>query len=113
MTYSANLYIWMYIYLCMKSTRKSAFKKMKTSISNKRNRIKLDPNNALFYRKKGYVLDELERFEEAILACEQAIQLDPNHAVAYANKDVAFENLNLDREAQKAYARARDLGWED
>jgi len=53
----------------------------------------LDPNSALAHNKKGAVLEELGRYEEAIEACEQAIRLDPNNAQAHDGKDVALKEL--------------------
>ena len=60
---------------------------------------------------EGNSLYELKRYKEAITAYEQAIRLDPNDAWAYNNKGLALEQLGKKREAQQAYTRAKQLGY--
>ena len=55
--------------------------------------LDLNPNYVEAYRSKGYALYSLERYEEAIEACEQAIRLNPNDAGAYINKSYALYSL--------------------
>jgi Flp pilus assembly protein TadD len=57
--------------------------------------------------------DELKRYEKALTAYEQAIRLDPNSARAYHEKGVVLEALGMEKEAQKAHQRARELGYRD
>src|SRR5207302_782 len=54
----------------------------------------------------------LKRYEEALAAYEQALRLDPNFTFAYYNKGLALEQLKRTKEAQEAYARARQLGYQ-
>jgi len=51
------------------------------------------PNSAAAYYNKSAVLNGLERYDDALLACGQAIRLDPENAAAYTNKDVTLINL--------------------
>ncbi len=61
--------------------------------------------------EEGNALDDLKRYEEALAAYEQALRLDPNFAFAYYNKGVTLERLGRKREAQQAYERARQHGY--
>lgn len=46
-----------------------------------------DPSNARLYNAKGMALNDLQRFDEAEDAWEEALRLDPNLRVAQANLD--------------------------
>lgn len=74
--------------------------------------IRLDPNLATAYSSKGVVLNELKRYEDALVAYEQVIRLDPNGALAYYHKSLTLDQLGRKAEAQQAYALARQLGYE-
>jgi|SRR5215471_14163822 len=71
--------------------------------------LRLDPNYALVYSYKGYILNILKRYQETLAACEQAIRLDPNDAPAYNNKGVALFELKRYQEALEAYDQAIHL----
>jgi len=73
--------------------------------------IRIDPNNALAYSNKGYILYELKMYEEALAAYDQVIRLDPNYAFVYHNKGNALYGLNRKEEAQQAYEKDRQLGY--
>jgi tetratricopeptide (TPR) repeat protein len=57
--------------------------------------IRLDPNFAAAYNRKGYALIELKHYEEALVAFEQAIRLDPNFAAAYNGKSYVLIELKI------------------
>ena len=61
--------------------------------------------------KEGIALNELKRYEEAIVAYDQAIRLDPNYARAYINKGLALDQLGRGQEAQQAREKAKQLGY--
>jgi Flp pilus assembly protein TadD len=73
--------------------------------------ISLDPNYAPAYNNKGWAFNRMKRYQDGLAACEQAIILDPNLAVAYQNKGKALTGLDRKAEAQKAYEKARQLGY--
>jgi tetratricopeptide (TPR) repeat protein len=75
--------------------------------------IRLDPNDALTYRRKGNALYGLKRYEEALAAYEQAIHLDPNLAATYYNKGIALRNLKRYEEALTALEQAIHLDPSD
>jgi tetratricopeptide (TPR) repeat protein len=62
--------------------------------------------------KDGVALGRLKRYEEALAVFEQAIRLDPNYPLAYASKGYALEHLGRNKDAQQAFERARQLGYD-
>ena len=60
-------------------------------------------------KKAGSIYLNKKRYQEALLAYEQAIQLDPNDAVLYNGKGLALSNLNRYGEALVAYEQAVQL----
>jgi serine/threonine protein kinase len=59
--------------------------------------------------EEGYALLNLKRYEEALVAYEQAIRLDPNYASAYHKKGEALYTLKRYEEALVAYEQALRL----
>lgn len=51
-----------------------------------------------------------KRYEEALVAYEQAIGLDPDFADAYYGKVIALQNVGRHEEARYAFDEARRLG---
>jgi tetratricopeptide (TPR) repeat protein len=68
-----------------------------------------DPNDTASYQNKGDVLADRGKYEEALLAYEQALQLDPGKAMIYNNKGVALADLGKYEEALVAYEQALQL----
>lgn len=66
----------------------------------------LNPNSAIFHCKRGNLLYDRKRDEEALQAYEQAIQFDPNLAEAYKGKGNTLFYLNHYEEALAAYEQA-------
>jgi tetratricopeptide (TPR) repeat protein len=64
--------------------------------------IKLEPKNALAWKKKGTALGLLSRHFEALEAFERATQLDPNDVTAWHNKGIALRKLGRIKEAKEA-----------
>ena len=73
--------------------------------------IKLDPNVAQAHNSKGVVLLASERYTEALAAFQHAIKLNPYLAEAYHNIGETLSKLGLTRQAQEAFARAKQLGY--
>jgi tetratricopeptide (TPR) repeat protein len=86
-------------------------KRYKEALTAYEQAIRLDPNDAYAYTKKGNALYNLKQYEEALTAYEQAIRLDPNDAYAYTNKGSVLERLGRNKDAQQAFERARQLGY--
>src|SRR6266699_665483 len=58
---------------------------------------------------EGNALHSLQRYQEALVAYEQAIRLDPNYARAYNGKGNALSGLQRYQEALTAYEQAIHL----
>lgn len=71
--------------------------------------IQADPNDPVAYRRKGYILNQLQRFEEALTALREAIRLDPSYAHSYVAQGEALSGLRRYQEALAAYQRALEL----
>lgn len=61
--------------------------------------------------EEGEKLLMLHRYEEGLRAYEEAIRLDPNLALAYYCKGLVLRNLGRDDEAQRAFEKAKQLGY--
>ncbi len=61
----------------------------------------------------GKALAQLERYEEALNAYHEALDLDPDYAAAYYEISDALVLLGRTIEAQVAYTRAMQLGYEE
>ena len=70
--------------------------------------VSLKTSEKLF--EEGEKLFDLKRYEEALVAYDQAIRLDPNLAFAY-NKGDVLDALKRPKEAKHAYEKARELGY--
>ena len=68
--------------------------------------IELNSNDAIAYHSKGWLLNDLKRHEEALLACEKALQLDPNYALAYHTKGFALLKLKRYEDALADFEQA-------
>jgi tetratricopeptide (TPR) repeat protein len=69
--------------------------------------IRLDPEYAQPYKKKGEILKSQGKYKDALPPYEQAIRLDPAYANAHVGKGSALYHIgNRDKEALAAYERA-------
>jgi tetratricopeptide (TPR) repeat protein len=68
---------------------------------------------AVAYAGLGNVLAKLERYEEAIAAYEKAIELDPTVTFNFDDLLQSYLVLGRKEEANQAYARAKQLGYEE
>ena len=58
---------------------------------------------------KAIVLDELERYEEAVACYDEAIKLKPEYLVALYSKGDSLRKWGRDEEAEQCLAKAREL----
>jgi len=75
--------------------------------------IKLDPEYAKAWQKKGAILNDRGRYKEAVKCFDKVISLKSRSAEAWNNKGIALEALGRESEAEKAFARAREMGGSD
>ena len=52
----------------------------------------------------------LKKYDLAIDDFNKAIERNPNFALAYNNRGIAYKALGKDAEAEKDFAKARELG---
>ncbi|MEK6831215.1 MAG: tetratricopeptide repeat protein, partial [Thermoproteota archaeon] len=71
--------------------------------------IKLDPKYREAWNNKGVALFNLGKYEVAIRVYDQAIKLDPNDADVWHNKGIALEKLGKYNEAEKCFAKFKEL----
>jgi tetratricopeptide (TPR) repeat protein len=66
----------------------------------------MSSKDASLDRNKGLSLNELSRFEEALVYFDQAIRINPNNTELYINKANALEDLNRKEDALVSYNEA-------
>jgi tetratricopeptide (TPR) repeat protein len=57
------------------------------------------------------VLQDLERYDEAIGVAQQIAQLDPDDVLAHTSLSVLYQKKGMIAEAETEGAKARVLGW--
>jgi tetratricopeptide (TPR) repeat protein len=73
------------------------------SIADYDEALRLSPNNALAFNKRGNAQYNLGRYPEAMLNYDQAIRCKPDYAIAYNSRGVTKRNLGLIKEAIADY----------
>ena len=68
--------------------------------------LRIDPNYAKAYNKRGIVYDRLGDYEYAIDDYTRAIRIDPDYADAYNNRGFTYNNLGEYEKAIFDYTRA-------
>jgi len=86
--------------------------------------IRLDPNPTLAWIDKGIALlgqgaalthlglDGVREYGEATKCFDEAIRLNPNNSMVWHQKGVALSIMGQNTDAEAAYVKARDLGYE-
>jgi tetratricopeptide (TPR) repeat protein len=76
------------------------------------NATNVDPNYEMAWKMKGVILaSELHRYDEAVQAFDGALQVNPNDAQVWSLKGDALKASGRQAEADEAYAKARELGF--
>jgi tetratricopeptide (TPR) repeat protein len=70
-----------------------------------RNALSIEPENAGFYNRLGFVLRKQEKYKEAISAYRKAILLKPDYYEAMNNLAVALEAIGQENEAEDIYKK--------
>jgi tetratricopeptide (TPR) repeat protein len=72
-----------------------------------------DPMNGLAWKVKGVLLwRELKEYDDAVNAFDKALQINPKDPLTWMNKGDALKALGRQAEADEAYAKARELGYQ-
>ena len=72
--------------------------------------IRLDPQHAMAYGKRGGTYSGLGQPERAIQDFDEAIRLNPKHGGTYIARMIAYTRLGKDEEAHQDFERAVRLG---
>jgi predicted O-linked N-acetylglucosamine transferase (SPINDLY family) len=68
--------------------------------------IALDPNVAVAHSNRAKALNDIKRYEEAIVSCDAATALSPDLAAAYVNRGDALAGLRRHQAALASYDKA-------
>lgn len=68
--------------------------------------LKLDAELAEAYSSRGFIMDKLGRYEEALENYNKALELRPNFAIALMWKALALSNTNRWKDAREAHEKA-------
>lgn len=69
----------------------------------------LNPGFALAWNNKGCVLNQLGKYEEALVVLEQAVEFDETLVIAFNNRGDALQGLGKNEEAMVAYEQSINL----
>ena len=73
--------------------------------------IEKNPNDSIALIQHGRMLQQLQKYDEAVASFEKAITLEPNNPTTYAGiGQIRFAQKRYD-EAEKNLARAVEIGW--
>lgn len=75
--------------------------------------LQVDSSFADAYFYKGVALNDLKRYEEALVDFEHATQLDPFIGFAWLYKGDLLKHFGRAEEAQQAYKKAKELGYSE
>jgi len=73
------------------------------------NAIRLNPNSAETYSKRGNIYSRLKKYDEAMEDHNKAIELNPKNAGAYNNRGVVYNALKEYEKAMEDYNKAIEL----
>jgi len=68
---------------------------------------------AIVLTDKGIVLENMGDHEEALNAFDSVLELDPSNMIAMQGKGTALQSLGRISEAEAAFAKAKELGYEE
>ena len=75
--------------------------------------MKINPKDRNAWNNKGFSLNELGRYEEAIKSLDHALRIDPKYAYAWNNKGISLNRLGRYEEAIKWYDKDLEINPED
>lgn len=83
--------------------------KLKGELEKWEREIALDPENFTAYVKRGNVLDDLGRSEEALDSYNSALEINPAYDKAYCNRGIVLKKLERKEEALSSYDKALEI----
>jgi tetratricopeptide (TPR) repeat protein len=77
------------------------------------NASKIDPKDDMAWKMKGVLLArDLQRYDDAVEAYDAALQINPEDGEVWNLKGDALKSLGRQAEAEAAYSKARERGYE-
>ncbi len=73
--------------------------------------LSLNPNHSQALHGLARALQELDRFDESVVACKRLVQLEPDDPLSFTALSIALHKKGLIAEAESAANRARILDW--
>jgi tetratricopeptide (TPR) repeat protein len=71
--------------------------------------IEIDPNNSFAWTNKGYILNNLGKYDDSIQAYDKAIEIDPNDSPIWTGKGLVLSNCGKYHDAIIAYDKAIEI----
>jgi tetratricopeptide (TPR) repeat protein len=85
--------------------------KLEESVAAYRQSIEIDPSFTEAMHGLARVLQDLQRYDEAIAVSQKITELDPDDVLAHTSLSVLYQKKGMVPEAEAEGAKARVLGW--
>ncbi len=85
--------------------------KLQEAVTAYRHSLSADPQFTEAMHGLARALQDLERYDEAIVVAKQIADLDPDDVLAHTSLSVLYQKKGMIPEAEAEGAKARVLGW--
>lgn len=85
--------------------------KLEEAVTAYRESISIDPTFTEAMHGLARVLQDLERYDEAIEEANKIAEIDPDDVLAHTSLSVLYQKKGMIPEAEAEGAKARVLGW--
>ena len=85
--------------------------KLEEAVAAYRDSLTVDPKFTEAMHGLARVLQDLQRYDEAISVAQKIAELDPDDVLAHTSLSVLYQKKGMVPEAEAEGAKARVLGW--
>jgi tetratricopeptide (TPR) repeat protein len=85
--------------------------KLEQAVARYRESVAADPTFTEAMHGLARVLQDLQRYDEAIVVAQRIAELDPDDVLAHTSLSVLYQKKGMIPEAEAEGAKARVLGW--
>jgi tetratricopeptide (TPR) repeat protein len=85
--------------------------KLEEAVASYRESLAADPTFTEAMHGLARVLQDLERYDEAIAVAQNIAEVDPDDVLAHTSLSVLYQKKGMIPEAEAEGAKARVLGW--
>ena len=85
--------------------------KLDTAVAAYQESLKADPSFTEAMHGLARALQDLERYDEAIVVANKISEVDPDDVLAHTSLSVLYQKKGMIPEAEAEGAKARVLGW--